>query len=412
LIAEDRNLSLSTNEIPPLQNRWLVPVLIVQLVLGFFFPPLPFGERLLFLSDLWLFAWVSYFGIRTLLDSAPEERRRLATIVLFLGTLFAIIFIHGKVRPSFAPLLAPYLVVPSDDLFSFAKEAVVAARFLFWIFAGLIVSRYALPLRPLERTLAICAIISALSMIAARLSPDIRILLGEIYRYDPHEANWYNRIYGTYRSPMEASATLAFSALLLVQSRSIRPLHRACGAVLLLAGIYLSWTLTAFLALPLVLFFAGSARLSPKTRATAWSLAIAAIVVGAAWIWNASFFMQKKANLLFRFKPWTVYWNAALERFDAFLFGYGFHPHFSDNIYVFLFSRGGTAALFAAIFGFVYWWKKNARQLSPFQQAIPLFFVISGLAVDSLILRPVVLVLVCVGVPMLVKRHPLPEPRK
>jgi hypothetical protein len=56
--------------------------------------------------------------------------------------------------------------------------------------------------------------------------------------------------------------------------------------------------------------------------------------------------------------------------------------------------------------GFCFWWKENAKHLSPMQKAIPLFFLISGLTVDSLILRPVVLVLICAGIPLLVRKHP------
>jgi hypothetical protein len=375
--------------------------LVVQVVLAFFCPPLSFGERFVFVSDLWLFAWVAAFGLFAFRHSRPDERLRLLALITALSGLMTVVFLHGMVRPSFAPQLAIYLQVPRDDLFSFGKEAVVAARFLSWILAGIVVSRFALDLRKLERTLAGCALIAVVSMIAARFSPLIQDMFGALYRYDPHEANWQNRIYGVFRSPMEASTTLALSILLLAQSRSITVFHRIWISFFLLIGIYLSGTLTAFLALPIALTIAWAWKRPARAKTAVFAAGLVVFGIAAIIAWNSPTFLHKKENFLFRFKPWTVYWNASLERFDAFFFGYGFHPHFSDNIYVFLFSRGGAFTLLAALLALALWWKKHGSALTPLQRSIPLFFLISGLTVDSLILRPVVLILICVGIPLL-----------
>jgi hypothetical protein len=218
------------------------------------------------------------------------------------------------------------------------------------------------------------------------------------YLYDPNAMPWTDRFYGVFRSPIEGSVVLSFVVLLLLAAWDVSRVRKFGVLGVIVLGILLTKTLTAALAAAAALGIVYAARLPKRWAPLFWFGAPFAGVVLTITIRNTAFFAEKSGNFLFRLKPWSVYFNSAFSRVDRLLLGNGFHPHFSDDIYVFLFSRGGLLLLGFAVALFVGWWRRTGKFLDPLPRAVPIFFLISGLTVDSLIIRPVAYVLICVGV--------------
>lgn len=378
-------------------NRLLTFALSIQLGLAFFCPPVPFGERLIFGADVWLFAWVLILGPWVLAQAPMTVRRSFIIRFGLLALLFGVVFLHGATRPSLAPEFNRYIEAPKDDLFSFGREAVVAARFFAWILAAGIVSIARPDSRPVFRVLAACSIIAAASIFAGASFPAARSGLGEIYLYNPDALPWPERVYGVFRSPIEACVTLSLSFLILLVAERPDSWKRRTGFAFLIGGIILTKTVTALVAAFAALVIVGIATLPPKrARAVFLGISAAGALILIA-LWKNPFFESKRNNLTFRLKPWSIYWDFAAARFDRFLLGLGFHPHFSDNFYVFLFSRGGVFSLILAVYFSFIGWIRHRNEWSPLQKAIPLFVGLSSLTVDTPILRPVASVMICAG---------------
>ncbi|MBS1963137.1 MAG: hypothetical protein JST04_13055 [Bdellovibrionales bacterium] len=384
--------------------------LAVQIVLGFFAPPIGLGERLVFFSDLWVFLWVPVFAFIFLREAPPSDRKRFVCETLVAGALLGIVFLHGYGRPSLAERFTTFIVsAPKDDLFSFGREAIITFRFFVWFVGGLLVLRLPVHRKIVDRTLLVCVCLSILSLAAAKFSPGARAFLGDLYRYDPNVPNWADRAFGAFRSPIEGCVTLCLALLILVQSPSESRATKIAVGGGVIVGVALTKTLTAFVSAGVAVLYATLSALSPKLARHALWISSVGVASALVLAWNQPFFSQKRETFLYRVRPWEVYWEYAISRIDRFLLGNGFHPHFSDNIYVFAFSRGGILLLGAALFAFGWWWKSRERDLTPFQKTIPIFFLISGLTVDSLIIRPVVYVLICAGVLALKSTHPSTE---
>ncbi len=386
-------------------ERLLTLALCIQLVLTFFCPPIPFGDRLVFASDLWLCVWALYFGYRLFIGSSKNEQKRDLKIFSGVFFVFFIVFIHGFNRPSMHDAFSKYLETPKDDLFIFSKEGIVTFRFFTWIIAAYVVYRSRLNAVLLMRTLAACCIGATLSMMIAKISPNIRTILGHIYGYDPDAMPWADRIYGVFRSPIEASVSLSLSLLILFDTRWAKKNRRAFIYLLVIIGIFLSKTITAFIAVFLALLLVFLSTMD-RMRSRFMVASCLLFFVTVLFIFRNNFFVVAKyETFIFRFGLWSVYWNFLVSRIDRLIFGMGFHPHFSDNIYLFIFSRGGV--LLTSATAFLLWksWITRRLELHPIQNAIPLFFIISGLTVDSLIIRPSAMILVTVGMVALRSRH-------
>jgi hypothetical protein len=387
-----------------LNFRPMTTFLVIQIVLAFFCPPIARGERMIFLSDLWLFGWVFVAGIYAFTHSDGKIRRNFLLVLTGIGALFGIAWIHGMARPSMAPSLAPFLIVEKEDQFNPLREAFLAFRFFAWCAAGVIVSQFRLDRVTIERTLAGCTFLAVVAMILGQISPEIRAAFGHFYHYDPEVANWADRAYGVFRSPIEDSVVLCLAFLVLIQGVWAKTRTKIAIAIFIVLGVVLSKTLTAFVAMLIALLYAWLVTMNPKRAKWIVLGFLATTVAVTAAVWETAFMLQKRETFLFRFKPWGVYWDVALSRTDRFLFGNGFHPYFSDSLYVFLFSRGGVLLLGAALYGFVRLWLRPSVGLTPIQKTIPIFFLISGLTVDSLILRPVIYVFLSAG--LLTLRNP------
>jgi hypothetical protein len=383
-----------------MRERRFEAVLALQLLLAFFAPPLAWGDRLLFPADVFAAFWLAAFLVRDFITSAPAGRRRVLGVVALVGGSLGLVYVHGAQRPSLAAEFSRFIVVENDDLFSPIREAVIAIRFAVWFLCGYVVSRRALDRGFLLRVLALASLAASLSIVVTAFSPGVRAAFGVWYRYDPTSPDWAYRSFGVFRSPVAATAALSLAFLLLMEGARERKIPRGIFGILAIS-IALTQTLTSFLAAGIALGLSVYRRLEGRLRIAGAAGALAVTAIAATLVWDTRFGVSKRGNLVFRTGMWRVYWESALSRWDRLLLGNGFHPHFSDNLYVFLFSRGGLFLLGLAAWLFIRWWKREGRTLGPIPGAIPIFFLVAGLSIDSLILRPVVSVLVCVGIPLL-----------
>lgn len=390
---------------------WLPYALIIQLFLTWFAPPISVGSRLLFLGDLWTFAWVGFAFICLLRDRARrgEVRKYLAWAALIL-----VIFVHGAARPSLIlPLSNTGLKSLPDDTFNLVREFVVSIRFISWIWAAFSTAQWfstrsktrIQAFDMLQNFLAVGMILSSTSLIVSCISPSILDRLGELYHYNPHAFPWDGRMYGIFRSPIEAAMSLGLGIpLLLIRLNRIHsPVNcavRIFGIIGAFAAISLSRTLTpiaGWFAVPLIL-------LSLKIRGFAKVIFIALCTASLGAIfyflkmssdWRIH---QKYDDLLFRLGPWKVFWDTAAARWDYLLLGLGFPDYYVDNIYVFLFNRGGILLFGSALacIGLSLWqsWKHYGWQ----QKACIIYLFVSGLVIDAWIIRPVVSLWITIGV--------------
>lgn len=373
-------------------------VLVVQMALAFLCPPLPFGGRLLFPSDLWAILWVGTYALFVFLRSSSPDRGKLLKQSGAIFFVAFVIFIHGKFRPSLAPELRRFIIVEEDDLFHFRREAMVAARFFAWGLGALLISRADPDRGIIEKGLIGCLAVAVGATVLTATSVEARSLFGSLFHYDPAVENWADRSFGSFQSPIEACATYSLGLLLVLQSATLDRRARFGMVLALVTGIFLTRTLTSFVAAATALVWAWIGTF-PQERRRKIASALVLIAVGAVIaVWNVDFFAVKRLNLAFRMKPWLVYWENGLSRPDSFLFGNGFIPHFSDNIWVFFFSRGGVFLVAIAAWLAATGWNRNVHRWGPVQRSIPVFFLISGMAIDILILRPVIYIMLGAGI--------------
>lgn len=379
----------------------------VQLILAFFCPPLPFEGRLVFGADLWIFMWVPILGTMMYVRSERADTKKIIYQVAASFGILLVVFLHGKTRPAVSAEFIQYIGSSGDDGFTFVKEAVIAFRFFIWFLAGLIVANSVAPLLNLQNVLALCSVISALTIIAGGISPELRSLFGAVYHYNPDGGPWPERSYGVFRSPIEGCLTLCFSIILLSRGSwaSNRIKFPVFAAIIL--GILYTKTLTGLVALVIALLYPLAKRLNRRDFKIALMSLCTLTLSLAAVFWDTAYLTLKRGNLIFRLKPWEIYWDIAVSRLDYVIVGTGFHPYFTDNILLFFFSRGGLLLSGTVVGLSILWWKRNQYSLRSWQVSVPLFFIISGVTVDSLIMRPVAYTLICVGLLFLqVKMRP------
>jgi hypothetical protein len=355
--------------------------------------------------------WVPGAAISLALQLRGEARGRLLGLLGAVAGTLALVYAHGALRP--AALLKETLLpihvttheTPAEEYgFQPFRELIVVIRFISWAWAGIIVHFWQHRVKngqasvlPKSAFLAALFVATA-SVWAAEVIPGVADLLGRIYQYDPHHPTWADRAYGVFRSPVEGGAVLGFSVLLLVYLRGwIKP---APWAFLVLGATFMTRSITSIVAMVL----SGALILLRERRIL---LGAGALLGGALAFWalrETPFIASKIANFLYRIKPWVAYWNIGVSRWDFFLLGTGFNSFYVDNIYVFLFNRGG-AVLLAGFLGLLLLFARSRwSDWTPVQRVIFLLPLVSGIATDSFVIRPFAAVFFCLAVPALSTR--------
>lgn len=394
-------------------------VLAFQVILVFFAPPISFQERRIFPSDVWCLIWTTW----AMVFLGPSIFKYLVSAAAVLG----LAYFHGLVRP---PTLiqefgrAQHYISRgiATDVISPVREFFIALRFLTWVWAAglsFIFFRklandkldYAKKiLNFLLSVLGTCIVVASISLVLTRVSPALRDFFGRLYHYDPNYEYWINRSYGVFPSPVEGSAVLAFGALLYCIGKS-NPISKIIVVAFAVCGIVVSRTISPLFGLAAVFFiyilgkevFSSVSRGSISKNSYLAGVALALVVLGLIFLWVPES-RSKIENLNFRLQSWKIFFEIAQLRWDYLLFGFGFIPYHADNMYIFLFSRGGLFLL--AAFALSVWLvcKKFWKTWSPPTRLIPLYLLFVGLLIDAILFRHVAALFFSVAAPLLALR--------
>jgi hypothetical protein len=110
---------------------------------------------------------------------------------------------------------------------------------------------------------------------------------------------------------------------------------------------------------------------------------------------------QKWADFVVRFGPWKTLWTAATSRWDMVLLGLGFNTVNVDNAYLFLFVKMGLIGAGVLAYLAIKWGSAQWSRWTVAQRDVILFLLISGLTLDTFIIRPVVMVFIAAALPLL-----------
>lgn len=396
----------------------LTIALAIQVVLVIFAPPIRFVMRSIIISDLWMMFWVAITALQTLFLKPNPDRKKIALKLVVPAIIVFAIYLHGILRPDLKSKLITSGIALSNewtDQFDAKREFIIAIRFLSWIYAGILITTWhkyiKIRIDFLQKTLAICLSVAVFIMISVKFYPPLALQLGQIYQYDPNHYQWLNRIYGVFRSPIEASLVFGFSFLLLLPNEWAKIKLKSIVFILLLIGITLSQTITPIVSCAMIaaiLLFLEFYKTKTKQTLIASAIITPALFTTLTFALKySSFFQEKLGTLSGRIAPWKTLWDQALSRLDYLILGLGFSQYHVDNIYLFLLNRGG---LVLSIFIYVLFLKYIFKSWSSWswqQKAIALFPWISGLTVDSLIIRPLAMIFISVGLPILTKENKL-----
>lgn len=389
----------------------LPAILVIQLLLTFFCPSFAFNGFKVFFSDFFYFLWVPLFLVHQMVAASRIERKSLTLWVKCVILLFSLIYLHGFFKYPFdSELTAIGYITKGNDVFQPFKELMMAYRFMIWTLAGVGVSFYFSrqtrkqgieSLRKITHYFEILVILSGSLSVLVFFFPKLGGILGRIYGYDPGFYSWVGRVYGVFLSPMEAGTAFSLSILLLVCLYRPRSLLWYLSLLFGFAGVVLAKTFTPLLALVL----AQVVWLKKVKEKGGYPLVLAFLSVPLSAvtylkILHPNLFSERVADFLYRFKTWEVFLKATFKQFDYFIFGNGFSNYYTDNIYVFIFNRGGVLLLGAFLYVLCQYLLKGWKTLSISFQAVILFLLISGIPLDSLIFRPVVTLLICVLLPL------------
>ncbi len=388
-------------------------ILSFILLLVFFQPPIAINQYKLFLSDFVILGALLYAITQSPKPFFDPKTKKVALIGFFV---FLIAFIHSIWRVSLVDEFRKYeLIIKEDDQFHFVKELWNTLRFYSWfmMIAFAVRLNQFIDLKKISKVTTAIFYLIVFSLVAYKLSEDVRTLMGSIYQYDPNYFDWKGRAHGVFASPVEASMSVLILGITLlsmnVMSNEVRKnLNTTLIGILSLLSIYLTRSGTAFISIILsvsMVFLFARKNISKKTLFI-WFASVIALSVFIAiefnTIWeNYPLLRGKILNLMYRLKPWYVYSESLLKRFDYLLFGYGFIPYHSDNSFLFLLSRGGLLMFGSFAWAFTLWVKSQKQNWSHWQLHLVLFLIISCFTLDVLIYRHTVVLLIALVIPYL-----------
>lgn len=383
--------------LPPL---WIV--LGLQLLVTVFIPAMSYGSRSLFLGDLLFFIWPPLYLAR-LAVSDPSLRKPLLRFTLGSAALFGLIYLHGYFRVSIADELAAVnMQLTESERFNPLREFVVAARFLSWLWGGALVAKYKFKkddFRALQTVLSWALLVAAVGMCLCKFSQDLSIWMGSVYGYDANYWGWSGRVYGFFRSPNEAGV---FFGLGLLTELSWEMRLRSRWGYLALAASTLSIFLTQSMTTLVIVFLLISTVLfvsipDPKKRRILGSFLFLLVATSGGYLVFSPLGWIKYTNFMYRIGPWKVFIKMALSRLDLLGLGFGWVDYNVDNAYLFLLNRGGLLLLLAVVGLLLPLLTRHWRRWSSWQRILSGFLLLSSFTIDSIILRPVVALLVCMG---------------
>jgi hypothetical protein len=379
-------------------------ILALQLFLVFFVPPLQWHNRSFYAGDAWCVIWLFWTLKDALPKLDPELKEQLFRKFAISAVALFVIYLHGYFRPEIAKTLDWASLNPGEDRFSPVREAIVAIRFLSWIWAGIwvsILARIAPPewvqnwMGRVARVTVSTVILLGVLALLSRAFPALADLLGWIYGYDPHSSSWSGRAHLTFRSPNETGVALTFAVLLVLFQKSLSNGWKSIATIFGLVGALLTQATTPLVGWALCVGAKCFSGLRPRQKLLSILAVVFAtpsiLLMNHSWV---AFLIQVAALKLGHFEgriqPWIVYLKTGVSRLDYLVVGTGFHSLHADNFFIYLFSRGGLLLTI----GF-FWAIVRVKRFD----LIVAFLLITCLSLDSLILRPVVALLLALGIP-------------
>lgn len=394
-------------------NSVFMLILCIQLLLTFFAPPIGYQNRLIFPGDLWCMSWVGgasiYFFIKK--KFSPPTVKCLLTTLILIGFIYA----HGIFRPLISEQIISEakVALPENDHFQPFREAVIALRFLSWLWGFGVVFTWFYQLKKFEfekiqarlrRFFCFCLVFLSFLLIGESYNDAFAQWMGQLYSFNPLTEQWQGRAYGPFRSPNETAATLGLCLLLLLYwlQKNGFSYSTAFTLGMTFLGFFLPKTATPFFAFFCILSLFIFLKIKKPWNILMPTVSIVILIpVFYILIKSNNFFSVKWNDFLFRFTPWKIYLETALTRIDWFLVGFGFVPYHADNGYMFLFTRGGLVCLGVFLYFtsqlLAYYWKR----WSWMQRSSVFYVLFSALLLDIFVYRSVVTVCMVIGIPIL-----------
>ncbi len=377
-------------------------VVAFQILLAVFFPPLLIGSKKLFLGDAWVLIWGMLGWM-----SAPRGRYR--SLLISVAFVFGLVFLHGALRSSLQPILDLMGEGAGSPRFAPGAEFIVGIRLFSWVSAALLLVQWSITsphaLLDISRKIQDLAlkVVLALAVVLSlcRVFPFIHANLADFYHFIIPVDIWQGRVFGVFQSPLEAGATFGLLSLL-----SIRSEFKLWKVLLIqsigLFGVWLTGSFSPFVSLAVIAALRIYAHIESR-RIRVWILAgvFAAFNILISLLLNSFLMTAKFGGGWARSLLWNAYVKELFSRLDSAVFGFGFIPFYVDNSYLWILTRGGLVLLFSFLVIAADAISKRWSSWGFDQKAVVGYLALTGLALDVIIIRPVVLIFIAAGIPYL-----------
>jgi len=378
----------------------------------FFVPPIPIGTRKLFLFDLICILLVGILAVRNW-RFLLKQPQKILVLALIGTTLLA--WWHGSYRPVELANFELNTVVTLTErpIFQPLRELVIGFRFVVWaMLAGLTIhfleslsegSLKTFRTRLLKIAIG-CFSLALLVALLGKVIPGFRTALGYFYQYNTVVIEWRYRSFGVFPSPVEAGAVYGLLGISFFFASSlsfpIRCILTGAAAV----GIFLTGSLTPFLAFSTTLGLLVASRLQKTKGFLPVLVLVASLLSAAAFFVISHEGIVKFANFLHRLKVWQSYYGILTSSPQFALLGVGFWPVHADNSVIWFWSRYGLfgIGLFCWFFGKRYF--SMIRSPSRGVRYLAVFGTIAALTTDFWVFRPVIAICIALCLPLFARR--------
>jgi len=388
--------------------------LVLQIIVTLFFPPIGFGSYKLFPCDFTILLG-SVAALEYLRRQRSPEFVMILRRVMWAAALCTFIWARGFHRPD-APELYSLLdhSAAKPVAFSPIREAVLAIRLLSWFIGGMTVVYLFKHLERVQRgagrtvieglfrILSLCAALVAGISICCSLFPTCEVLLAATYHYEIPKDVWNGRAFGVFQSPLEGGICMGL-LLLILMYRVPRSFGRGLSLLAISLGITCTGTVSSWATIALLGLRQLAIWAKPHKKLTALLIMAFCFSISCfgAFFLNVFLISTKWGGIWARSLLWHEYVHLLASRWDTLLFGIGFHANYVDNSYLWFFTRGGMLGLLTIGTLFSRSVVNSWEQWSESQKTVILFLAITSFFMDTIILRPVVYLVICIVLPWL-----------
>ncbi len=379
--------------------------IVCQLLVVVFVPSVLISKYNIFISDLLSISAAMFMYLAFIKNKFIVSRTEVLIIILFF-----ISFLAGMVRPPIAvdlnwalTKLDGFTLYTNED-FSFFRELYHCIRYISWF--SLVVMIFKIIhsnkdkliqyYNQLSRIiyLLICSI--ALLHWLEFFYPPSQEFFAAVYGYNIKFTPWMNRYFAMFQSPLESAMMVSLSSILILSSPLIKYYEKYILVLATLSVLYLTRTFTPVIGMTgMLLYFilCKYGKIKSLLLGIIFFVAIVLIFYFAkdkypqVWL--------KVVNMAWRFEYWSAYLGIMKKSIFTSLFGFGYISIHADSSYLFFLLHGGLV-LFISFWYYMFekvkiFWNK----LNIVQRGVIIFLAISGLTLDLIIYRHVVVLMFC-----------------